>query len=87
MIPTVDKLGENFGINNLSSISILGIDLTRTGLKTLVDEPGVVKYNDYLIFSTADFEDQIISFGIFNSVYIPPQVKNEIEKYIKSAAK
>lgn len=82
LVPLVDSVGKNLGVDDLSSTRLFGIDLTRTGFKTWLNKPDVIKYNDYLILSTTESEGQTISYGIFGLVFIPPQVKREIKELV-----
>ena len=80
LVPTVKRMISKVGINDLSSLPPMGIDLTTEALKKYLDEPGIISYKNYYFVSTIEFQGHPISFGAFGMVYIPDQVKNEFGK-------
>lgn len=83
LYPLVDKVGNEVGINDLSSLNFLGVDVVQEGLKKYMDDPDNITFKDYYLISTVEYEGQTVSYGAFGIVFIPPQVKDEINKQVK----
>lgn len=84
LLPVVDNAGSELGIKGLSSLSFLGMDV-RTGIKEYLDNSEDIVFKDYYLISMTEYDGQTITYGAFGTVYIPPQVKHELNKKMKSA--
>lgn len=84
LYPLVDKVGNEVGIRDLSSLNFLGVDVVHEGLKKYMDDPDNITFKDYYLISTVEYEGQTVSYGAFGIVFIPPQVKNELNKQVKN---
>lgn len=76
--PKINKMGGKLGLGNLSSMNFLGINFSKDLTMGILDQSDIT-FNDYLLFSTVSYQGSTISIGLFSSVYIPQQVKKEID--------
>lgn len=81
--PIVDKVGAEVGISDLSSLNFFGVDV-HAGIKEYLDNSHDIIYKDYYIISTIEYDSHPVSYGAFGIVFIPPQVKNEMNDQVKS---
>lgn len=83
LYPIADKVGTEVGISDLASLNIFGVDV-HAGIKEYLDNSHDITFKDYYFISTTEYDSHTVSYGAFGIVYIPPQVKNEMNNQVKS---